>query len=240
MQTKHRIQSAVRIHKYDRFRYDLDMKKETIRIWYEFYKIAKNSNDTKIVAAIQSSSVHYASWGAVKNVKFDDWWKVHANLFKEQTVRQVDKNTNIDFDNNLVLEIPLNESIRELSRKIQKILSVVHKKKPNSPKSRKIITGKYQVTNNSEPKLLILKDVLNVYRDVYLKNSQLQGMDLLEKVHQYYQNKPRNKRIPNAINHFNSKSTKEKQRVTRNLRRWMQWAKQIELNVAKGEFPGKY
>ena len=96
MQTKHRIQSAVRIHKYDRFRYDLDMKKETIRIWYEFYKIAKNSNDAKIVAAIQSSSAHYASWGAVKNVKFDDWWKVHANLFKEQTVRQVDKNTNIN------------------------------------------------------------------------------------------------------------------------------------------------
>jgi hypothetical protein len=116
----------------------------------------------------------------------------------------------------------------------------VHKKKPNSPKSRKIITGKYQVTTNSEPKLSILKDVLNVYRDVYIKNSQLKGMDLLEKVHQYYLNRPRNKRIPNAINHFNSKSTKEKQRVTRNLRRWMQWAKQIELNVAKGEFPGKY
>ena len=116
----------------------------------------------------------------------------------------------------------------------------MHKKKPNSPKSRKIITGKYQVTNNSEPKLLILKDVLNVYRDVYLKNSQLQGMVLLEKVHQYYLNRPRNKRIPNAINYFNLKSTKEKQRVTRNLRRWMQWAKQIELNVARGEFPGKY
>lgn len=216
------------------------MKKETIRIWYEFYKIAKNSSDPKIINAIQNSAIHYVSWGSVKNAKFDDWWKVHANLFKEQTVRQVDKDTNIDFDNNLVLEIPLNESIRELSKKIQKILSAVHKKKPNSPKSRKIITGKYRVTTNSEPKLLILKDILNVYRDVYLKNSNLQGMKLLEKVHEYYKGRPRNTRIPNALNHFNSTKLSERQRVSRNLRRWMQWAKQIEMNVSNGEFPGKY
>lgn len=216
------------------------MKKETIRIWYEFYKIAKNSNDLKIVTAIQNASVYYASWGTVKNVKFDDWWKVHAYLFKEQAVRQVNKDSDIDFSNNLVLEIPLNESIRELSIKIQKIVSTVHKKKPNSPKSRKIVTGKYRVSDDSEPKLLILKDVLNVYRDVYLKNSSLQGMKLLDKVYEYYKSRPRNKRIPNALNHFDSKKLSEKQRVTRNLRRWMQWAKQIELNVTKGKFPGKY
>ena len=216
------------------------MNKETIRIWFEFYKIARNSSDSKIIKLIENSAVHYASWGAVKNVKFDDWWKVHSNLFKEQTVRKVDKDTEIDFDNNLVLEIPLNESIRELSKKIQKILSTVHKKKPNTPKSRKIITGKYQVTTNSEPKLVILKDVLNVYRDVYLGNTNLQGKKLLEKVYEYYRNRPRNKRIPNALNHFDSKKLSEQQRVTRNLRRWMQWAKQIETNVAKGEFPGKY
>jgi hypothetical protein len=216
------------------------MKKETIRVWFEFYKLAKQSGDIQIRKALPISDVHYASWGSVKSVKFDEWWKTHAYLFKEPTVRQVQRDSNIDFENNLILEIPLNESIRELSKKIQSILSVVHKRKPNTSKSRKIITGKYRVTTNSEPKLTILKDVLNVYRDVYLFNSHLSGMKLVLKTHEYYKNRPRNKVIPSALNHYDSKNTKEKQRVTRNLRRWIQWAKQIELNVAKGEFPGKY
>ncbi len=216
------------------------MKKETIRIWFEFYKLAKSSSDARIRKALSTSDAHYASWGLVKDTKFDDWWKSHAHLFKEPTVRQVQKDTNIDFENNLVLEIPLNESIRELSKKIQSILSIVHKRRPNTSKSRQIITGKYRVTTNSEPKLSVLKDVLNVYRDVYLNNSHLTGMKLVLRTQEYYKNRPRNKRIPNAINHYDSKLTKEKQRVTRNLRRWIQWAKQIELNVAKGEFPGDY
>ena len=49
-----------------------------------------------------------------------------------------------------------------------------------------MITSQFQMSDRSEPKLMILKDVLNVYRDVYLKDTTLRGKTLLKKVYSYY------------------------------------------------------
>jgi hypothetical protein len=98
------------------------------------------------------------------------------------------------------------------------------------------------MTDRSEPKLVILKDVLSVYRDVYLNDPALKGKSLLKKTYEYYQGRKRkdHRQIPKSINDFGSTNENEIKRVTRNIRRWIQWGNQIVLNVSRGEFPGKY
>mgnify|MGYP003704381533 CR=1 FL=1 len=49
------------------------MKKETIRIWFEFYKISLNSNDPVLKKNIEKSRLFYMKWGDVKNEKFNDF-----------------------------------------------------------------------------------------------------------------------------------------------------------------------
>ena len=81
--------------------------------------------------------------------------------------------------------------------------------------------------------------MLSVYRDVHLKNPKLKGEKLLAATHQYYLGR-KNKRwakVPMALmyNHED-----EKVRAMRNLRRYIQKAEQVVLNVARGQFPGEY
>lgn len=95
--------------------------------------------------------------------------------------------------------------------------------------------GKYQLTENSEPKLKTIRNILNIYRDVYLKNNRPKIPKLLNLVVDYYNSKKKME-LPDVLN------TKKNDidNVLRNLGRWMKWAEQIMLNVSKGEFPGKY
>jgi hypothetical protein len=96
------------------------------------------------------------------------------------------------------------------------------------------------LTEGSEPKLSVLKDVLYVYRDVYLKYPNLKGKKFREQVYSFYQtNFKKRTSIPPTI-FLGSNTQQESQRVNRNLRRWIDWGKKIQLNVLNGEFPGEH
>ena len=82
--------------------------------------------------------------------------------------------------------------------------------------------------------------MLTVYRDVYLKNTDLQGRELLKAIQTYYKN--RNKQrfggAPKAL--ALPRSRADIGTPMRNLRRYITKAEKIVLNVANGEFPGRY
>ena len=54
-----------------------------------------------------------------------------------------------------------------------------------SKKSKKAPTSIFRLTEGAEPKLLAVREMLTVYRDVYLKNKGLRGADLLDKIHSF-------------------------------------------------------
>ena len=210
------------------------LRKENYRLWFEFYKIACNSEDKKIIAELELSKDFYKSWGNVKNIKFDDWWKSHQYLFEENKTRVIE---NIDLrksSESLILEIPMNQSVSKLLLDIKLILKDFQKKKPNFRKRKTRFEGNYEITKGSEPKLIILKDILNIYRDVYLKNSKLKLTKILDLIVIYF----KTKKIPKSLEFSNGRAGKENAR--RNLSRWMKRADKITFNVARGEFPGKY
>ena len=196
----------------------------------------------------EKTKIKYYAWGDVKNAKFDSWWKTHSYLFDDVSVRKIESINDRQISNSLLIEIPLNESTTVLLRKVKKVIDDELKKKPKKTliempnkevKSRKDLLTNFQMTIGAEPKLSIIREVLNVYRDVYLKNSHLKGRKMLDKVYKYYESKPKSNQIPYSLIISNSKVGDEK-RVLRNLNRWIQWGEKITINVLKGEFPGKY
>ena len=216
---------------------DLLIKKDTYRIWFEFYKIALNSNLLTIKQNLDKSRNFYDPWGDVRNIKFDDWWKSHQDLFTEKVcvsiLRTGEQRQSAD---SLIIEVPLNQATSSLLKEI-KVLLDANQRSALNQKNKKKVTTSFQLSPGAELKLDTARGMLNVYRDVYLKDTSLRGKKLLAATHAFYLGRAKNKKIPSPITY---RHEDEINRVLRNLRRWIENADQILINVSKGEFPGKY
>lgn len=220
----------------------LPLKKEFYRIWFEFYKISLQSTNPTILKNLKQSNGFYSSWGDVERTTFNDWWDSHKHLFEEQSVSILDSQTSRIYSDSLILEVPINQSTTVLLKKIRQLIDEQQKIRNRQKKKYRVITSQFQMSDRTEPKLTILKDVLNVYRDVYLKDPSLRGKSLLRDVYDYYKKRKRkdHQQLPKTIDDRGSSNENDIKRVTRNLRRWIQWGDTITLNVSRGEFPGKY
>jgi hypothetical protein len=63
------------------------LRKESYRLWFEFYKLCCLSTEIRVIKNLEITKDFYKSWGDVRGVKFDDWWKTHQNLFTEPVVK---------------------------------------------------------------------------------------------------------------------------------------------------------
>jgi hypothetical protein len=176
-----------------------------------------------------------AGQGDVTNVKFDDWWKTHQYLFQEPVIKVIDDLSQRQTTESLILEVPLNQSKTSLVSTIKELLEKNQSLKLNFRKKKTRFTGSYQLTSGSEPKLKTIRNVLYIYRDVYLVNNKPKIPKLLPMVVKYYDGKKRMK-LPTSLD----ESINDLGNVLRNLGRWMKWGEQIGVNVSKGEFLGEY
>jgi len=218
------------------------IKKDFYRIWYEFYQIACASPHYEIKELIKSSASKYALWGKpddIVGLKFDKWWSIHSHLFTEVTVKKIASESERQTRESLLIEVPLNESTRNLTQKVKSIIDGELAKRSSTKRKRKtVLTSEFRLSENAEPKIRVLREILNIYKNVYLKNPRLRGQQMLEAVHSYYLNRQRKKDIPVAIARKDTPA--EIALSLRNLRRYIASAKSITVNVAMGEFPGKY
>jgi hypothetical protein len=135
----------------------------------------------------------------------------------------------------ILIEVPLNQSVTETLSQLKEILSV--NQKPKNRKRKTSFIGKYQLTENSEPKIKTIRSVMNIYRDVYLRNNRPKIPSLLPLVQNYYNNRA-SIEFPKSL--VVDRHQINLDNVLRNLGRWMKWGDTITLNVSNGEFPGKY
>ena len=89
-------------------------RRESYRLWFEFYKISLLSTDSKIVRLVEKSRRSYYKWGDVKNSTFDSWWKTHDKDFEEDSVQVLSKDSSINFDDFVILQVPVNQSVSDL------------------------------------------------------------------------------------------------------------------------------
>ena len=220
---------------------NLAARKEAFRLWFEYLKIARQSRDAKIKSALVVSEPYYRPWEMDKADKFDPWWKLHIQLFEEKFAVRELKGGEAPMDPDaLLVEIPLTQSPTILTSKVKAIIQAAFDARERTErKGKKKPTAYYRLTEGSEPKFDAVREMLSVYRDVHLKNPKLKGEKLLDATHQYYLGRKNKKwaKVPMALMYD---TDGDKIRAMRNLRRYIQKAEQVVLNVARGQFPGEY
>jgi len=86
-------------------------QKRAYRLWFEYLRVARQSTDQKVRAALVVSRPVYASWEMEKGESYDAWWRTHAHLFEEKFVVRELKAGEPPLDPDaLILEVPLTES----------------------------------------------------------------------------------------------------------------------------------
>ena len=212
---------------------NLLIRKENYRLWFEFFKLCHLSLINDVQSNLRKSKHYYDSWGDVTDIKFDDWWKTHSRLFEQPLVKVVKSEDEMESPYGILIEVPLNQSVTETLSQLKDILT--KEQKSSSKKKKTTLIGRYQLTEGTELKLKTIRSVLNIYRDVYLKNNRPKIPKLLPMVVQYYEGKKK-MNLPTTLN----TNQNDLDNVLRNLGRWMKWGETIMLNVSNGEFPGKY
>jgi hypothetical protein len=219
----------------------LSYRRELYRLWFEYLKVAYASRDPEVQKALKASASFYLPWDNVPNTKFNSWWKTHGYLFEERhTVCSLGHGELPSDPNALVIEVPLNQSPTELTKHVRTIIQEKFAERERlNRKSKKRPSSIYRPTEGVEPKLLALREMLTVYRDVHLKNPNLRGEKLLDAVHAFYEGR-KNKRWRKVPIPLLKGGYVGVVRPLRNLRRYIQKAKAVTENVAGGEFPGRY
>ena len=219
----------------------LPYRREAYRLWFEYLRVAHNSSLASVQAALRQSAQFYAPWGDVTNVTFNTWWKEKGQLFEDRfVVRKLSPGEQPSDPNALIVEIPLSRSPTVLTKNVKALIQdAVAVRAQASKKSKMMPTSAYRLTEGAEPKLLAVREMLTVYRDVYLKNRNLRGYPLLSKIHAFYRGRE-NKRWAKVPTQLLPDAYAGTVRAQRNMRRYIDKAEKIMLNVAKGQFPGEY
>jgi hypothetical protein len=223
----------------------LIVKREAYRLWFEYLKVALKSDDKRIKAALQTTKAFYAPWEVTADTNYNEWWKTHGHLFEEKfQVRELKTGEERADPYALVVEIPLTESPTILLKRVKTILVAAYEAQERATKkSKKKPSATYRLSDDAEPKLAAVREMLTVYRDVHLKNPTLKGEQLLEAVHKFYLGRKNKRwaRVPTPLLYTSGKGREEDlARALRNLRRYIQKAEKIVLNAANGRFPGEY
>ncbi len=118
-----------------------------------------------------------------KGERYDAWWKTHGHLFEEKfVVRELKPGEHPLDPDALILEVPLTESPTVLTRKVKLLIQAAFAARERTKKKgNKKPSAYYRLSEGSEPKLLAVREMLSVYRDVFLKDPKLRGEKLLER-----------------------------------------------------------
>ena len=220
-------------------------KKQHIRLWFEFYKLALADQNLKNY--IQASSAYYAAWGDVQSFTFDDWWKDHKYLFDEVMVKEVSKVTHSP--NTIVLSIPLNENVSTIIKDVKRIVKQKQSVRldelgedQNNRKSKSLGIGKYSFTQK-EIKGLFHYQNLEMYKIFLQLDRPPINRNFLMKVRKSFDARVRSQlrrtmvNLPQMSDFERYKTNGDFEDVIRSVRRSLKGVEKTLKNVSLGKFP---
>lgn len=217
--------------------------KELFRIWYEFYCLALRSSDDKIQKAIKKSRKFYADWEVNADQHFDDWWQTHRELFHDTNCVSVSVTAPdaIRTDDNLYVTVPRGKAYGDILKEFK---SLLEQELPTKAKRRKTPPPhRFAPTEIQGVKRDSLRIMLDLQKHIFSK-SDLKGSALTKRVLEFFRSERYKKRTNEVPNSFkidpSTKIDDHLEEAERNIRRYRQKAKKLMLNVAIGQFPGKY
>lgn len=213
--------------------------KELFRLWYEFYRLALASSDTDIQKALKKSHKFYADWEVTANMHFDDWWRTHRKLFHDVNVVRLTGASEEKSDANLYVTVPRGKSYGDI---LEEFKMLIEKELPSKMRGRKVPPPhKYAPTEIQGVKRDSLRMMLDLQKNIFSK-SELKGVALTQRVHKFFSSERYKKKrniVPMSFAVHDAREDHSEE-ADRNIRRYRQKAKKLLMNVASGQFPGKY
>jgi hypothetical protein len=208
------------------------------RLWFEFYKLALKSKEKEVISALKKSKNFYSSWGTDSVIHFDDWWREKQHLFYEtKKIKLIEGKEPITDASHLVISFPKDTPIEVLMKEFQERVAPELEKRKNRIKITEHMYAPTEVQG-------VKKDSARLYFELYkevFSNTELKGAEQYKAVKDYFDR--RFKKKPNEIPEYFNDYDDDKERIEssmRNVRRYKKKCLQLILNVANGEFPGKY
>lgn len=214
----------------------LTADKELLRLWYEFYRLALQSTDKEVVKKVKKSKKFYKEWEVDVDELFDPWWAKHRHLFEQKDFVRVLSDGDKRAEGSVLLEIPTTKARTEVLAEIRSLLPALLPTRPTKSASG----GKYLPTEVQGVKRDSLRIMLDLEKRIF-RNDKLKGEKLRERVQKFF-NEERYKKKKNKmpVPFYIDTYADTTENVDRNIRRYRQKVKKLILNVAYGEFPGKY
>jgi hypothetical protein len=106
--------------------------KAGVKLWFEYLKLAYQSDDLEVQSALNKSKTRYAKWGDIGELDFNEWWDTHRGLFEEPAVRLVTNKRDVSDEldglavfSPLYFEVHLRKSVGALVSEFRETLQIV-------------------------------------------------------------------------------------------------------------------
>lgn len=218
-------------------------RKQHIRLWFEFYKLALDDPDLQDNLA--KVCTFYEPWGDPRGLDFRVWWKDHGYLFGGTQVEEITKASIAP--NVLNVAIPLNLPVSQVLPKIKELIEERQRHRlnelgldPKAVKSLKAAFGTYDI-NAKELRGRPLHEAHLIYCIWLEMGKPIINSDFLQSVRDRLLNRPKAKWLPSFLIREAESDRKGNLRFAeeqiRQLRRSIKKAQDTCLSVSRGAFP---
>lgn len=219
-------------------------RRQHIRLWFEFYKLALD--DPALQGNLAKVRNFYEPWGDPRGVDFRVWWKDHSYLFGATQVEEATKVSKAP--NVLNISIPLNLPVSQVLPKIKELVEAKQRLRlnelgldPKAGKSLKAAFGTYEI-NAKELRGRPLHEAHVIYCIWLEMGEPTINSAFLQAVRDRLLSRPKAKWMPSFLLREAQPDRKGNLRFAeeqiRQMRRSIKKAQDTCLAVSKGEFPG--
>jgi len=218
-------------------------RRQHIRLWFEFYKLAYE--DPALQANLAKVRTFYEPWGDPRGMDFRDWWKDHGYLFGTVDVEEITRAAAAP--NVLNVAIPLNLPVSQLLPKIKELVEARQRQRltelgldPKAGKSLKAAFGTYEI-NAKELRGRPLHEAHVIYGIWLEMGKPTINSSFLQAVRDCLRNRPKAKWLPSFLIREAELDRRGKPRFAeeqvRQMRRSIKKAQDTCSAVSKGRFP---
>ncbi len=220
--------------------------KSKIRYWFLFLRLAHEFEDSKLSNNLKNSESFYRTWGNYQTESFENWWKNHAGLFREASTVRVLRSSDSVSESDFVISIPYTLSPTAVGKQVANMYRTRQseretEKQPKSGKTKKVYKGEFTLTS-PEYQVAQFAYYYKFAKEVYvpLRNtgSSFRNRDYLFKAKEVF--RKLNRKTTEVREIPFTKQNQSNDAENKQIRRYVQYAYQLLLNVSLGKFPGDY
>lgn len=206
-----------------------------IELWVEFYLLALSNQD--LAYEVAQSKDYYKRWGDPAKIRPASWVWINCKLFIDKKEVTLFETIPTEYDSDYIyLAVPKHLPI---TRIIEQLEGMIYSSLMANNVDQEILErakAPYTFTESKEMKVENMFYALNIYKLYRLQNCPPINERFLDFVTKNYQEKF-DDNLPSTLHLLAGKSNLDS--VLRTIRRYIQKAKLLEKNAAKGDFPGQ-